>query len=222
MKLLAIDTAFEACSVAVEPGTGADPVIRSETIGRGHAERLPSMMAEAMKEAGLSFTALDRIAVTIGPGSFTGLRVGVAAARGLALVVKCPVVGITTLAVHAASARGLVGAVPVLAVIDARRGELYGQRFASDGVPFSEPEAADPARFAGLFKPGDVLAGTGSDAVAALLPEMPVIAHRHAAPDISALLALALEASASDSPPGPLYLRPPDAKPQQGKGVARL
>ena len=138
MNLLAIDTALEACSVGVAAAGGA-PVLRSEIIGRGHAERLFGMVSSAMAEAGVAFPALDRIAVTTGPGSFTGIRVGIAAARGLALVVGCPVIGIGTLPLVAAAARDGHGPRPVLAVLDAKRDEVYAQAFDPAGVPLSDP-----------------------------------------------------------------------------------
>jgi tRNA threonylcarbamoyl adenosine modification protein YeaZ len=235
MKLLAIDTALEACSVAVAAGDD-DPVVISEVIVRprgedgrrpdresnkGHAERLFGMIEAAMAEAGLAFVDLDRIAVTVGPGSFTGLRVGIAAARGLALVVKCPLVGLGTLAVHAEAARAVAGPVPVLALLDVRRDEFYGQRFAADGASAGAAEVGAAARFTALVEPGDVLAGSGADGIAAVLPAgfAPII-HRSSAPDIRALLRLAVSTPAAEAPPRPLYLRPPDAKPQDEKRIA--
>jgi len=220
MRLLAIDTSLEACSVGVV-SDGAPPVLHSEVIGRGHAERLFGMIRSAMAEAGLAFTDLDRIAVTVGPGSFTGLRVGIATARGLALVVECPVVGIGTLAVHAATARAMAGPRPVLALLDARRGELYGQAFAADGTPVGEPEIAGAEVFAARVTPGMVLAGSGADIVAAQKRVAVDIVHRRSAPDLAALLDLARSALDTGLPPRPLYLRAPDARPQQGKEVAR-
>ena len=222
MKLLAIDTALEACSVAVAAGDGKQSIVVSEIVGRGHAERLFGMIEAAMAEAGLAFADLDRIAVTVGPGSFTGLRVGIAAARGLALVVKCPVVGLGTLAVHAEAARAVAGPVPVLALLDARRDELYGQRFSSDGTSAGAAEVGSAAHFAAVVERGDVLAGSGADQVAAVLPEgitAPIV-HRASAPDMHALLRLALRAPVSGASPRPLYLRPPDAKPQAEKRIA--
>jgi tRNA threonylcarbamoyl adenosine modification protein YeaZ len=216
MNLLAIDTALEACSVGVAAG-GRPPVTFSELIGRGHAERLFPRVAAAMSEAGLAFADLDRIAVTVGPGSFTGLRVGIAAARGFALAAGRPAVGIGTLAVIAATARRLAGDVPVLALLDARRGEAYGQAFAADGSPLSPPEAAPPGHFAALLRPAMVLCGSG----AALLQSDAPVAHRLAVPDIADLLALGRAAAAQSAPPRPLYLRPPDAKPQAHAAVAR-
>jgi tRNA threonylcarbamoyl adenosine modification protein YeaZ len=221
MRLLAIDTALEACSVGVTGGV--QPVVLSETVGRGHAERLFGMIENAMAKAGLAFADLDRIAVTIGPGSFTGVRVGIAAARGLALVVGCPVVGIGTLAVHAEHARAIAGARPVLAVLDARRGELYGQSFAADGEPIGGPEVGDGAGFATFLEPGTVLAGSGADLVAAEAAGgiAVLIAHRDSAPNVEALLRLAARAQPDGRAPRPLYLRPPDAKPQADKRIAR-
>jgi tRNA threonylcarbamoyladenosine biosynthesis protein TsaB len=216
MNLLAIDTALENCSVGIAL-PGAAPVLRSETIGRGHAERLPGMIDAAMREAGISFAELDRIAVTVGPGSFTGLRVGVAAARGIALVVGCPVAGIGTLAVLAESAREIVGPVPVLALLDARRGEVYGQAFDAGGAAIGETEVGSPACFAGRIPAGAVLAGSGANLVAKETGAR--IAHRQAAPEIAALIRVGLAAPAPTEKPKPVYIRPPDAKPQTGAGI---
>lgn len=220
MRLLAIDTSLESCSVGVV-SDGAPPILHSEVIGRGHAERLFGMIRSAMAEAGLAFADLDRIAVTVGPGSFTGLRVGIATARGLALVVECPVVGIGTLAVHGATARALAGPRPVLALLDAHRGELYGQAFAADGAAISEPEIAAAETFAARVTPGMVLAGSGADIVAAKRRGAVEIVHRRSAPDLAGLVELAERAPDTGLPPRPLYLRAPDARPQLGKEVAR-
>jgi len=222
MKLLAIDTALEACSVAVAGGR-RQPVAISGIVGRGHAECLFGMIDSAMDQAGMDFADLDRIAVTVGPGSFTGLRVGIAAARGIALVVGCPVVGIGTLDIHAASARALAGDVPVVAVLDARRGEVYCQRFAAAGTALGAPAVGSPESAAAVIADGDVLAGAGADIVAAALPSVrPVpIVHRRSAPDIRVLAEMAMIVAAPAVAPRPLYLRSPDAKPQPTAGVAR-
>ncbi len=220
MKLLAIDTAMEACSVAVLTESGT-PVVVSEILGRGHAERLVGMVESAMREVGLGFPDLDRIAVTVGPGSFTGLRVGIAAARGFALVTGRPVVGVGTLEAHARSVRDTAGAVPVMAVLDARRDEIYGQRFHADGTPATAAEVGPAGYFASLLELGDALAGSGADLVAAQAEQDVTILHRRASPDILAVAALGRAAIPDGSPPRPLYLRPPDAKPQAAKAVAR-
>lgn len=219
MNLLAIDTALEACSVGVAID-GRPPVLRSEVIGRGHAERLFGMVSSAMAEAGLVFPELGRIAVTTGPGSFTGIRVGIAAARGLALVVGCPVVGIGTLALVAAAAREAIGPVAVLAVLDARRDEVYVQGFDAAGAALAAPAALAPEAAAALLRPGMVLAGGGAGLVAASLPAAAEVVPVSPVPDVAILLRLAATAAAPDGPPRPLYLRAPDAKPQAA-GVAR-
>ena len=102
MQILAIDTALEACSVAVfDTEGGSRAKSRSLPMARGHAEALMPLIATVMSDARTEFDELDRIAVTVGPGSFTGLRVGVAAARGIGLAAGKPVVGLTTLAAMA-------------------------------------------------------------------------------------------------------------------------
>jgi tRNA threonylcarbamoyl adenosine modification protein YeaZ len=220
MRLLAIDTALDACSVGVADGDRL--VTRSEAIGRGHAEVLMGLIAGALAEAGLAVSDVTRIAVTVGPGSFTGLRIGIAAARGLALVTGAEVVGIGTLAVHAEEARAARGAVPVLALIAAGRGEIYGAGFAVDGREDVAPAVAAPAWFAAFAADGVVLAGSGADGVAALVPGAERrIVHRRAAPDIAALCRLGTRAPPASGPVRPLYLRPPDAKPQAAAALAR-
>ncbi len=221
MRLLAIDTALEACAVGIVGGT--HDVLKSEVIGRGHAERLMGMIAAAMEEAGLTYGDLDRIAVTVGPGSFTGLRVGIAAARGLALVTGAPAVGIGTLAIHAETARHEIGDIPVLAVLAAGRGEIYGQSFAADGTPQGPPEAARAEIFARRIAANTLIAGSGAAAIAEILGQeaRARTVHEHSAPDIAGLCRLALAASPSGEAPRPLYLRPPDAKPQTAGRIAR-
>jgi tRNA threonylcarbamoyladenosine biosynthesis protein TsaB len=220
MRLLAIDTALEACSVGVV--SDATTVMRTENVGRGHAEILMSQVESAMAEAGLAFADLDRIAVVVGPGSFTGLRVGIAAARGFALVTGKPAVGIGTLAVHAAEARATHGVKPVLAVLAAGRGEIYGQFFAADGSEAGPAQAVSPEVLAASFTGDMLIAGSGADLILAALPTdvRPVVAHRRSSPDIATLCRLALAAPPPTAAPRPLYLRPPDAKPQTAARIA--
>jgi tRNA threonylcarbamoyl adenosine modification protein YeaZ len=221
MRLLAIDTASDACSVGVVDGDRVFAL--SGDAGRSHAERLMGMIATAMAEAGLAFADLDRIAVTVGPGSFTGVRVGIAAARGLALVAGTPAIGLTTLAVHAAEARQALGPRPVLAVVAAGRGELYGAVYDADGRELEPPRAASAQALAAFADGGTVVAGSGADLILAALPMDTgvTVAHRRLSPSVGALCMLALRAPAADGPPRPLYLRPPDAKPQTAAGVER-
>ena len=222
MRLLAIDTSLEACSVGIVTDDGR-AVLRSEILGRGHAERLMGMVAEAMAEAGLAFADLERIAVTVGPGSFTGLRVGIAAARGFALVTGCPAVGIGTLAVHAEAARHDIGETPILAVLAAGRGEIYGQSFAADGSAEGPVEAGPPETFARRIGANTLIAGSGADALAEILGDeaRARTVHRDAAPDIGALCRLGRAAPPPVEAPRPLYVRPPDARPQAASRIAR-
>src|SRR6478672_10396180 len=119
MLILAIDTALDACAAAVLD-TDASKIIAQESraMKRGHAEALMPLIARVMKESGIGFAVLDRIAVTTGPGSFTGLRVGLSAARGIALAAGKPAVGLTTLTAYAASVVGQHSEQPVISAID--------------------------------------------------------------------------------------------------------
>ena len=142
MRVLAIDTALEACSAAVlDTDRG---IIASESIEmvRGHAEAVMPLLARVMDEADIAFAQLDRIAVTTGPGSFTGLRVGIAAARGLALASAKPAVGLSTLAGFAAPHIAEHDVTPVVAVIDARYEHVYMQVFGPGGRTLVPPRIA--------------------------------------------------------------------------------
>lgn len=216
MRLLAIDTALEACSVGVVAGERT--ILRTENVGRGHAEILMGQVESALAEAKLEFADLDRIAVVVGPGSFTGLRIGIAAARGFALVTGKPALGIATLAVHAAATKG----GPVLATLAAGRGEIYGQFFAADGETTGPARVASPEVFAAEVAADTALAGSGADLVIAALPMdvRPRVLHRNASPDIAALCRIALAAPEPAAAPKPLYIRAPDAKPQAAAKIA--
>ncbi|MGZ6013986.1 MAG: tRNA (adenosine(37)-N6)-threonylcarbamoyltransferase complex dimerization subunit type 1 TsaB, partial [Caulobacteraceae bacterium] len=189
MIVLALDTALAACSVAVTRD-GQVLAAASEPMLRGHQERLAPMVQEAMASAGLAFTALDRIGVTVGPGSFTGLRVGLAFAKGLGLALGRPCVGVGTLEALAASEPG-----PGLtaAVVDARRGQLYLQAFESGQAvmaPDALPVETAAARLAELWRGGPLrLVGPGARLLAGIAPEVVVI--ERPAPDPATLCALA-------------------------------
>lgn len=126
MNLLAIDTSAAACSVAVSHDRHV--VQRLTVMQRGHAEALLPMVMATLKDSGLGFADLQALAVTVGPGAFTGLRVGVAAARGLALAAGLPCFGVSSLAALAEAA-GLDGDTTILSVLDTRRGDFYAQQF---------------------------------------------------------------------------------------------
>jgi tRNA threonylcarbamoyladenosine biosynthesis protein TsaB len=212
MRLLAIDTALEACTAAVLDADGSR-TIRSRVIGRGHGEALFPMIRDAMAEAGIGLEALERIAVVTGPGSFTGLRIGIAAARAFALVRATPVVGLSTLAIHAHGAAP--ACAPILALQEGRGDEAFGQLFDSGGDPVGEPACAPRGHWAALAAgKGAILCGSGADGVAALMADAPAIVHRNSAPDPDALIDLAAAAALTAGPVRPLYLKAPDATPR--------
>ncbi len=218
MLILAIDTALDACAAAVLD-TGSCELIaqQSQPMKRGHAEALMPLIAQVMKEAGLPFAALDRIAVTTGPGSFTGLRVGLSAARGIALAADKPVVGLTTLSAYAAPVVSENSAHPIISAVDARHDQVYFQVVGSDGSPLVEPkvapvaEALEASRFGAPHLVGNaaqILAGRWPGAAAA-----PVKVDAQAAPDIAWVAWLGAAADPATALARPFYLRPPDAKP---------
>src|SRR5216110_1764841 len=125
MLVLAIDTALDACAAAVLDTDAAKIIAQeSQAMKRGHAEALMPLIARVMKASGIAFTSLDRIAVTTGPGSFTGLRVGLSAARGIGLAAGNPVVGVTTLSAYAAPVVSRNDEQPVISAIDARHDQV--------------------------------------------------------------------------------------------------
>src|SRR3974390_3454201 len=132
MRVLAIDTALAACSAAVfDTADGGIAASESLPMLRGHAEALMPLIARVMKRSGMTFAGLDRIVVTTGPGSFTGLRVGIAAARGFGVATDVPVVGVSTLSAYAAPYLGTDETSAVVAAIDARHDHVYLQVFAA-------------------------------------------------------------------------------------------
>lgn len=214
MIVLAIDTAGVDCAAAVFDFDSGKLLGRvSETIGRGHAERLMAMIDEALAQAKLSLTQVQRIGVTVGPGSFTGIRVGVAAARGLALALGVECVGVSTLEVLAQTA--YEPDKTVLAAINAHRDEVYAQTFIL-GEPQGEPLLLELDEYlARAAIPGTVLVGSATalltDREAETVPDhfpIEIVAH------ISAT-------AKAQGKPKPLYLRGPDAKPQTGFAVSR-
>jgi tRNA threonylcarbamoyl adenosine modification protein YeaZ len=223
--LLAIDTAASLCAACVHDSeTGVELGREVLDIGKGHAERLIGAVENALGRAGLAYADLDRIGVSIGPGSFTGVRVGVATARGLALALGIPAVGVNTLEALAAEAHADCPDRPILAAIDGRRGDLYCAVYAPDGAVLSEPAAISVADAVLLARRHDAaLAGNGGDAILAAAGNHPPLdtGLHNATADIGFYARLAAGREASNEKPKPLYLRGADAKPQSGFAVAR-
>jgi len=220
MLILAIDTALDACAAGVlDTDAGRLIAQESQPMKRGHAEALMPLIARVMKASGIAFVALDRIAVTTGPGSFTGLRVGLSAARGIGLAANRPVVGLTTLTAYAAPVVAQNAAHPVISAIDARHDHVYFQVVSGDGSSLVRPrvapveEALEAARFGAPHLVGNAALILSqrwpADAAA------PFKADPQPAPDIAWVAWLGAAVSPDAAPARPYYLRAPDAKPSQ-------
>ena len=226
MRVLAIDTALAACSAAVLD-TSRGGITASETLAmnRGHAEALMPLVARVMDRAELEFADLDRIAVTTGPGSFTGLRVGISASRGIALAAGKPAIGLSTLAGFAAPLIAEDDDSNVIAAIDARHDHVYIQVFGTGGRTLVSPRIAtlrDAVR-AAVTGPVRVI-GSAAGLLATAWPkgvERPVLVDERGAPDIAWIARLGAAAAEGYGPPRPLYLRAPDAQPQDAARLPR-
>ncbi len=226
MRVLAIDTALEACSAAVlDTETAGVAARESLPMVRGHAEALIPLIARVLDRAKLTFSEIDRIAVTTGPGSFTGLRVGISAARGIALATGKPAVGLSTLAAFAAPFIAADDTLPVVAVIDARHDHVYLQVFGPGGRTIVPPRIVplrEALRVSSTGAPR--LIGTAAKLLAAAWPageRAPSLVEQRPAPDIDWVARLGAAAVETNSPPKPLYLRAPDAQPQNAAQLAR-
>jgi tRNA threonylcarbamoyladenosine biosynthesis protein TsaB len=226
MRVLAIDTALAACSAAVlDTANGGIFASESLPMVRGHAEALMPLLARVMKKSGLAFADLERVVVTTGPGSFTGLRVGISAARGFGVATGIPVVGVTTLSAYAAPYLADDDQIPVVAAIDARHEHVYLQVFGTGGrsliaarlAPLTEAVRAaseTPAR----------IVGSGAKAVAdglAKTASTPIVVDPREAPDIGWVAQIGAAVAEAQAPPKPQYLRAPDAQPQNAASLPR-
>ncbi|WP_223385541.1 tRNA (adenosine(37)-N6)-threonylcarbamoyltransferase complex dimerization subunit type 1 TsaB [Oricola cellulosilytica] len=221
MLTLAIDTAANFCSACLYD-TATRSVLSSEErdIGRGHAEQLMDVVSTAMRESGREFADLGQVAVSVGPGSFTGIRVGVAAARGFALALGIPAVGVTTLEAIADGALSASGNKAVTVAIGGGRGQVFMQSFGKDGVALTEPEAFDETE-AGKAVPQQIglLAGNAAADLGKRLARPVEISPIGGA--TGAIEAFARLCGNSGRAPVPLYLRGADAKPQDAFALPR-
>jgi tRNA threonylcarbamoyladenosine biosynthesis protein TsaB len=226
MRLLAIDTALAACSAAVLDTEGGG-ILASDSLSmtRGHAEALMPLIYHVMERARLAFADLDRVAVTTGPGSFTGLRVGISAARGIALAADKPAVGVSTLTAYAAPLLADDETTPVVAAIDARHEHVYLQVFGVGGRVLISPRLAplsDAVRAASDAQ--SRIVGSAAWSIAERLPRgapLPLMVDVREAPDIIWVARMGAVLPEGQSPPKPQYLRAPDAQPQNAAQLPR-
>ncbi|MGX8010309.1 tRNA (adenosine(37)-N6)-threonylcarbamoyltransferase complex dimerization subunit type 1 TsaB [Mesorhizobium sp. ORM8.1] len=216
MKLLAIDCAASLCAACVYDAAAGNELGRQVLdLGKGHAEHLMAVIEATLEASGIGYRDLSAIAVSIGPGSFTGLRVGVSTARGLALALKIPAIGVTTLEALAAEAAGVFPGRAVLAALDAGRAEIHAALYDKALVLTYGPAVANLAEASAMAERADaILAGTAAPLIAAaghVLDIGPVTSTA----DIATYARLAA-AKGPGERPKPLYLRGADAKPQAG------
>jgi tRNA threonylcarbamoyl adenosine modification protein YeaZ len=213
--LLAFDTSMAACSAAVYDTAHRRVVAgRFTLMERGHADALAPMIKEVMDEAGLAFADLERIGITRGPGTFTGVRTGIAMARGFALALHHPIAAIDTLSAIAANAPD--DRQPLVIAADARRDEIYFL-----ATPDASPVVLPIAEAVHRLPPGQAFVlGSGAEALIAVAPPDRLV--RLAAgdmPDARNFARFCASLPPSGTPPEPLYLRPPDAKPQHQRAM---
>jgi tRNA threonylcarbamoyladenosine biosynthesis protein TsaB len=213
MRVLAIDSALGAAAAALYESISGE-VLAQETrpMQRGQAEALMPLVERVVARVEGGFAAIDRYAVTIGPGSFTGLRIGIAAARAMALAHGKPVVGVSTLAAYAAPILGSAAPVPVATLIDARNGRVFFQLIGIDARALAGPGlfAMDEA----LRKMGGgPLALTGNLETPPALPMRDLGIYLAPAPAIAWVAQLGAAADPTYAPAYPLYLSEPEAVP---------
>jgi len=217
MLVFAIDTASVFCAASLVDN-GRTVARASENIGKGHAEYLTGQIVAVMNEAGKNFADIDRISVNTGPGSFTGVRVGISAARGLALALNRPAIGISAFEALAYEAAQHYKNRPVTVVLEAYRDALYVQDFDTDNPAIHAPRIDTAKAVAASLAETSILTGSGAQKVAQLAPRPLARTGPTAAIETYALLAAGKEPAGS---PRPLYMRAPDARPQTGLALPR-
>lgn len=226
MRILAIDTALGACSACVLDSSDSAPLAIEQTaMERGHAEALMPMIERIMATIEGGFSSLDRVAVTIGPGSYTGLRVGISAARAIALAAGIPAVGVSTLAASAAPFIGREGGRVVAAAVDARHGQVWFQALNAQGkqlVSVRQVNHRDAARAIGagpVSLVGSAALAVANEAWAIGLDALVVDDAK--APDVTWVARLGMIADPENAPPRPLYLKAPETTPQDRARLPR-
>ncbi len=228
MRVLAIDTALAQCAACLLDNEAAEPPLAAEALPmeRGHAEALLPLLDRVIARVPGGFGTVERVVVTVGPGSFTGLRIGISAARAVGLALGVPVVGVTTLSALMAPLMAGPRSRLVVAAIDARGGRVYAQAIAPNGRAIVEP-AVLPVRdvVRALGSSGVLLVGSGAAAIAAEAWSVGLDVRLHdgsPCPDIEGGARLGAAARPDEALPKPLYLAAPDARPQAASRLPRL
>jgi tRNA threonylcarbamoyladenosine biosynthesis protein TsaB len=212
MKILSIDTAMAACSAAFVDTDEDLPAAQAwVAMERGHAEALPPMVAEVIRASGASISAVDRIAVTTGPGTFTGVRIGLSFARGLGLARGIPVIGIDSLSAIATNEQA---ESPLLVASDARNDEIYAALFDAERQILIPPHVTTAHAAAESLPSGTHVTGSAAEQVIAVSGRSDLIRATGGDVPVAAHFARLAAKSAPGVGPAPLYLRAPDAKPQ--------
>lgn len=222
MRILSIDTAMAACSAAIIDTDIALPLAAAfEPMERGHAEALPPMVASVQQSAGIPLAEINRIIVTTGPGTFTGVRIGLAFARGLGLAGGIPVIGIDSLTAIAANE---TAKAPLLIVSDARNAEVYAAVFDADRRLIAGPRVTTADAAATDVPSGTVVLGTAARAVTEASRRKDLTVSHAGDLPVAAHFARLAALIAPDRMPTPVYLRAPDAKPQSAplRRIGRL
>lgn len=224
MKILALDTASSWCAAAVyDSGSGAVLAEVSEDIGKGHAEVLMDYIERVMTQAGIAMSELDRVAVNVGPGSFTGVRIGVSAARGFALALGRPAIGVSAFDALASDVAISHPGQPVLVLLEAHRGEIYAQAFGSDAHATAGPMVLARDEALALIQQQSsqtVLAGSAAATLNEILAGTFSVARIKPTGHIGTFAKLAALREPGEAPK-PLYMRGPDVKPQTGFALPR-
>jgi tRNA threonylcarbamoyladenosine biosynthesis protein TsaB len=227
MRILAIDTSCGAASACVMEGGAAEPIAQ-ETLPmeRGHAEALAPLLQRIMGSIEGGFASLDRVAATVGPGSFTGIRIGLATARAIGLALSVPVVGVSSLTAFAGPLLAEPRPGVIAAAIDAKHGRLYLLLLEPSGRPVLAPRVTTIRDAIRLLGSGPArLAGSGAPLLAAEAARIGLaveVVGNVAFPDILSIARLGLVAEPGESPPRPLYLKAPDAQPTENAAIARV
>ncbi len=221
--LLALETSDRLCAAClIDEATGVIAASKTIDIGRGHAEKMMGLIRETLDAAQCDYETLSGLAVCVGPGSFTGIRVGLATATGLSIALDIAVRGVTSLQAIASAARKEAIGRQILALIDAHRGDVYAQMFSSIGLPLDVARQIPLEEAAKLALSQNVVsAGSGVAILKSANPELVFASNGDIdLPNVDCVAHAALDPATSVRAK-PLYLRRPDAKPQEAYTIAR-